>query len=102
MPTFKARVMKSTFFPSDLPTFALLIHYAYMQAFSSQKSHQATQMTRFLGSSTARSPSHLIPYCNSSSEILSSPGLVCCVYTSILPPSPFHLPLPINPFAPRP
>jgi hypothetical protein len=53
MPTFEARVMKSTFFPSDLPTLPHQFAMRIRKYAPGQKSHLATQMTQFLESSIA-------------------------------------------------
>ena len=75
MPTFEARVIKSTFFPSDLPT----LHYQFAMHIRKyaprQKNHLATQMTQFLESSIAIRLQIWTPYYNFSLELLAHPSL---------------------------
>ena len=91
MPTFEARVIQSTFFPSDL----LTLHHQFAMHIRKyaprQKNHLATQMTQFFESCIATRLQIWIPYCNSGSEILASSQLVYYVYSSTPPPSPFRL-----------
>jgi len=81
--------MKSTFFPSDLPTLPYQFAMHIRKYAPRRKSHLATQMTQFLESSIATRLQIWTPCYNFSSELLASSQFVYCVYSNTPPPSPF-------------